>query len=117
MFSNMHCQFNRSGVVCEHCQQGLSTVFCSPQPQHKQFYSIHLLIIIPIAITGIVLVIMLFVLNLTVTKGITTFIFYVNIINTSYSTLLPNCHSPICILLSIFNLDLATETCFYSVMQ
>ena len=24
---NSQCQFNRSGILCEHCQQGLSTVF------------------------------------------------------------------------------------------
>ena len=100
MFPDMQCQFNRSGVICEHCQQGLSAVFGSSQLQCKQCYNIHLLIIIPIAIIGIVLVIMLFVLNLIVTKGISTFILYVNIINTNYSTLLPNCYSPICILFS-----------------
>ena len=112
---DMQCQFNRSGVLCGHCQQGLSAVFGSSQC--KQCSNIYLLIIIPIAIAGIVLVIMLFVLNLTVTKGtINTFIFYVNIINTNYSTLLSNCYSPICILLSIFNLDLGIETCFYENM-
>ena len=112
---DVQCQFNRSGVLCGHCQQGLSTVFGSSQC--KQCSSIYLLIIIPIAIAGIVLVIILFVLNLTVTKGtINTVIFYVNVINTNYSTLLPNCYSPICTLLSIFNLDLGIETCFYNNM-
>jgi len=61
---------------------------------------------------------MLFVLKLTVTNGtINTFIFYVNIVNTNYSSLLPNCHLPICVLLSIFNLDLEIETCFYDNMS
>ena len=106
------CQFNRSGVLCGHC---LSAVFGSSRC--KQCSNIYLLIIIPIAIAGIVLVILLFVLNLTVTKGtINTFIFYVNIINTNYSTLLSNCYSSICTLLSVFNLDLGIETCFYNKM-
>ena len=109
------CQFNRSGVLCGHCQQGLSAVFGSSQC--KICSNIHLFIILPIAISGIVLVMMLFALKLTVTNGtVNTFIFYVNIINTSHSTLLPNCHSPICVLLFIFNLDLGIETCFYSNM-
>ena len=109
------CQFNRSGVLCGHCQQGLSAMFGSSQC--KMCSNIYLFIVIPIAISGIVLVMMLFALKLTVTNGtVNTFIFYVNIINTSHSTLLPNCHSPICVLLFIFNLDLGIETCFYSNM-
>ena len=113
---DMQCQFNRSGVLCGHCQEGLSAVFGSSQC--KKCSNIYLFIIIPIAIAGIVLVMMLFVLKLTVTNGtISTFIFYVNIVNTNYSSLLPNCHSPICILLSIFNLDLGIETCFYNNMS
>ena len=97
--------------VCGHCQQGLSAVFawfirCS---------NVYLLIIIPLAIAGVVLVLFLFILELTVTNGtITTAIFYVNIINTNYSTLLPNCYSPNCVLLSITNFDLGIETYFYN---
>ncbi|XP_065897479.1 uncharacterized protein [Dysidea avara] len=113
---DMQCQFNRSGVLCGHCQQGLSAVFGSSQC--KKCSNIYLFIMIPIAIAGIVLVMMLFVLKLTVTNGtINTFIFYVNIVNTNNSTLLPNCHSPICVLLFIFNLDLGIETCFYNNMS
>ena len=113
---DMQCQFNRSGVLCGHCQQSLSVVFGSSQC--KKCSKIYLFIIIPIAIAGIVLVTMLFVLKLTVTNGtINSFIFYVNIVNTNYSSLLPNCHSLICVVLSIFNLDIGIETCFYSNMS
>ena len=70
----MQCQFNRSGVLCGHCQEGLSVVFGSSQC--KKCSNIFLFIIISIAIAGIVLVMMLFVLKLTVTNGtINTFIF------------------------------------------
>ena len=31
---NSQCQFNRSGLLCGHCQQGLSTVFSSFHCQH-----------------------------------------------------------------------------------
>ena len=112
---DMQCQFNRSGVLCGYCQQGLSAVFGSSQC--KKCSNVYLFIIIPIAIAGLVLVIMSFALRLTVTNGtVNTFIFYVNIINTSHSILLPNCHSPICVILFIFNLDLGIETCFYNNM-
>ena len=41
---NSQCQFNRSGLLCGHCQQGLSTVFSSYHCQHCS--SIYLLLII-----------------------------------------------------------------------
>ena len=74
--------------------------------------------IIPIAIAGIVLVIMLFTFNLTVTNGIiNTLIFYVNIIGINYSQFCFNSNSPYCTLLSLINLDLGIETCFYDGMD
>ena len=110
------CQFHRTGLLCGQCQQGLSTIFGSSQC--KQCSNFYLFIIIPIAITGVVLVIMLFIFNLTVTSGtINTFIFYVNIISINYSTFFPECHSIDCLLLSLSNLDLGFEMCFYDGMD
>ena len=110
------CQFKRSGVLCGECQQGLSAVFGSSQCKHCS--NIYLFMIIPIAIAGIVLVIMLFTFNLTVTNGvINTLIFYVNIISINYSQFCFNSNSPDCTLLSLMNLDLGIETCFYDGMN
>jgi len=113
---NSQCQFRRSGVLCGHCQDGLSTVFGTSHC--KQCSNIYLTIIIPIAIAGIVLVLMLFLFNLTVTNGaINTFVFYVNIISINISMFFPKCHSLICIVVSLSNLDLGFETCFYDGMD
>ena len=61
---------------------------------------------------------MLFTFNLTVTNGIiNTLIFYVNIISISYSQFCYDSHSPDCTILSLFNLDLGIETCFYDGMD
>ena len=110
------CQFHRTGLLCGQCQQGLSTIFGSSQC--KQCSNFYLFIIIPIAIAGVVLVIMLFIFNLTVTSGtINTFIFYVNIISINYSTFFPECHSIDCLLLSLSNFDLGFEMCFYDSMD
>ena len=110
------CQFKRSGVMCAECQQGLSTVFGSSHC--KQCSNYYLLLIIPIAIAGIVLVIMLFTFNLTVTNGIiNTLIFYVNIISINYSQFCFDSNSPDCTILSLLNLDLGIETCFYDGMD
>ena len=114
--ADQQCQFNRTGLLCGHCQHGLSTVFGSSQCTYCT--NSYFLIIIPIAISGVLLVMMLFILNLTVTNGaINTFIFYVNIISINISMFFPKCHSPVCIILSLSNLDLGFETCFYSGMD
>ena len=110
------CQFERSGVVCGECQHGLSTVFGSSHC--KQCSNVYLLLIIPITIAGVVLVIMLFTFNLTVTNGIiNTLIFYVNIISINYSQFCYDSNSPDCTILSLLNLDLGIETCFYDGMD
>ena len=86
--------------------------------QCKHCSNLYLFIIIPIAITGIVLVIMLFTFNLTVTNGIiNTLIFCVNIISINYSLFCFNSNSPDYTLLSLLNVDLGIETCFYDGME
>ena len=115
---NSQCQFNRSGLLCGHCQQGLSTIFSSFHCQHCS--SIYLLLIVPIAVTGLVLVLMLFVLNLTVTDGtINGFILYVNIISINTPVIFTklNHFTPSYTFISLANLDLGVQTCFYNGMD
>ena len=113
---DIQCQFERSGVLCGYCQQGHSNVFGSSQC--KKCSNVYLLIIVPIVIAGIALVIVLFVFNITINNGIkNTFIFYVNIININFSVLFPRCNSIVCVLISLANLDLGIETCFYDGMN
>ena len=115
---NSQCQFNRSGLLCGYCQQGLSTVFSSSHCQHCS--SIYLLLIIPIAIAGILLVSMLFTLNLTVTDGtICGFILYANIISINTPAIFAelNHFSPMYTFISLVNLDLGIQTCFYNGMD
>ena len=115
---NSQCQFDRSGVLCGQCEHGLSVVFGSSQCKHCS--NIYLFIIIPIAIAGIILVTMLFIINLTVlNETINTFTFYVNIVNINMLTFYPVCQpgTCICTLISLFNLDLGIETCFYNGMD
>ena len=110
------CQFHRTGLLCGQCEKGLSTIFGSSQC--KECSNFYLFIIIPIGVAGVVLVMMLFIFNLTVTSGtINTFIFYVNIISINYSIFFPECHSIDCLLLSLSNLDLGFEMCFYNGMD
>ena len=115
---NSQCQFNRSGTLCGNCQQGLSTVLGSSHCQ--QCSNIYLFLIVPIAIAGFVLVLLLFILNLTVTDGtINAFIFYVNIISINTSVILPqlNNFTLTYTFISLANLDLGIQTCFYNGMD
>ena len=115
---NSQCQFNRSGLLCGYCQQGLSTIFSSSHCQHCS--SIYLLLIIPFAVAGIALVLMLFALNLTVTDGsINGFILYVNIISINTPVIFTeiNHFTPTYTFISLANLDLGIQTCFYNGMD
>ena len=115
---NSQCQFNRSGLLCGHCQQGLSTVFSSSHCQHCT--NTYLLIIIPIILAGLIMVLLLFYLNLTVTDGsINAFILYAHIISINtpvfFSSL--NSFAPAYTFISLANLDLGIQTCFYNGMD
>ena len=114
---DLQCQYRRSGILCGHCQKGLSTVFGTHQCE--QCSNLHLCIIVPIMIAGIILVTCLFKFNLTITYGtLNSFILYVNIININSNIFFSNCHgSFICILASLLNLDLGIKTCFYDGMD
>ena len=110
------CKFNRSGVLCGQCQHGLSIVFGSSQCKHCS--NIYLLIIIPIGIAGLVLVILLFTLNITVTNGdINSFLFYINIISINAPIFFPTGESVMYTFVSLANLDLGIETCFFGGMD
>ena len=116
---NSQCQFNRTGLLCGHCQQGLSTILGYSHCQHCS--NVYLLLIIPIAVAGLVLVFLLFILNLTVTDGdINGFIFYANIININIHVFFPHYGNSLNIIyafISLVNLDLGIPTCFYNGMD
>ena len=115
---NSQCQFNRSSLLCGQCQQGLSGVFGSSYCQKCS--SIYIILIIPIAIAGVVLVFIIFYLNLTVTDGnVNAFIFYTNIISINIPVFFPSINGfvPAYTFISLANLDLGIQTCFYNSMD
>lgn len=115
---DVQCQFNRTGLLCGKCHSSHSVVFGSSQCQKCS--SIYLLIVIPLALTGVLLVFLLFFLNLTVTNGdIIPFIFYANVVSMNsaifFPTNVPN--YPASAFISLANLDLGISTCFYDGMD
>ena len=112
------CQFNRTGILCSQCQHDLSMVFGSSRCM--KCTNVHILITIIVIVAGVVLVVLLYLLNLTVTKAtINGIILYANIISINYSVFLTdnNIFNPLQIFISFTNLDLGFETCFYNGMN
>jgi len=113
--SDSQCQFDRTGLLCGRCKEGLSAVFGTSQC--KYCINHFLFIIIPVLIVGALLVVVMFTANLTVTDGtINGFIFYVNVLSINSPVFLKH-HTITYVLVSLANLDLGIETCFYNGMD
>ena len=110
------CAFDRYGILCGSCREGLSQVFGTSRC--LECSNIHLLLIIPFALAGIALVAFLFVLNLTVSVGtINGLIFYANIVKINEAIFFPaGDNSFFRVFISWLNLDLGIETCLYDGM-
>ena len=115
------CDYNRSGLLCGRCQSKLSIALGSSVCKDCSGYTwpYALLLTLAIAAGGIVLVIVLFVCNFTVTEGtMSGLIFYVNIFAVVSPTLLTNTDfhfatKLVVVFLSWLNLDIGIELCFY----
>ena len=110
------CAFHRSGILCGACQHNLSHVFGTSAC--RECSSLWALLWVPlIALAGIALVVVLIVLNLTVSVGtINGLIFYANIVRANHATFFPPniTNSFLSWFIAWINLDLGIETCFYN---
>ena len=111
------CAYNRSGVLCGGCPQGLSLVFGSSKCVQCSNY--YLLLIVPFALAGIVLVAFILLTNMTVATGtIHGLIFYANIVAVNHTFFFPFKNPNfLTVFISWLNLDLGIETCFYDGMD
>ena len=106
------CAFNRSGVLCGECQQGLSLVLATSKC--KECSNIYILLLLPFALAGIALVAFILFFNITIATGtIHSLIFYSNLLTINYFTQ----PSALTVFISWVNLDLGIETCFYNGMS
>ena len=110
------CAFNRSGVLCGGCKTNFSRVLGSSKC--KKCSNLTLLILPAILLAGLLLVILLTILDLTVSVGtINGLIFYANIIQIQHSTFFgpvkPN-SSFLSTFIAWLNLDLGIEFCLYN---
>ena len=111
------CNHNRSGILCGRCMEGLSLVLGSSQC--KQCSNNYLALLVPFALAGVLLVILLFLLHLTVAAGtLHGLIFYANIVAANHHIFFPHTsNNPASIFIAWLNLDLGIQTCFYNGMD
>ena len=111
---NEQCNFKRSGILCGACQTNLSVVLGTSNC--RKCSNTYLLLIIPFALAGVALVVLLLKCNLTVSVGhINGIIFYANIVQVNKALLFPNQNTAFQIfstLIAWLNLDLGIESCF-----
>ena len=108
------CRFNRTGILCSTCQEGLSTVV--GHPACLDCSNLYLLTIPLYAVAGIILVVLLFLLRLTVATGtINGLILFANLFNINtffffgeYST------QWLMTFISFLNLELGFPLCLYN---
>lgn len=115
---DMQCQQHRTGLLCSQCTPGYSLVLGTSRC--KKCTDTHLILIVPIMLTGILLVAFLFVSNLTVTTGtINGIILFVNIVemNSHLLGLQSRLVDPLFSYLIITNLGICFETCFFNGMD
>ena len=123
--SQKQCALNRVGILCGECREGLSLTLGTSQCKLCSNAFLGLLALF--AFAGVVLVVVLYVCNLTVARGtINGLIFYANVIRINHAIFFPptSTGSPAHIIsqiLTVFiawlNLDLGIETCFYDGMN
>ena len=111
------CNFNHSALLCGKCKEGLSLVLGNSQC--KQCSNNYLLLLIPFALAGLLLVVLLFLLRLTVTAGtLHGLIFYANIVAANHHIFFPHTpNNPASIFIAWLNLDLGIQTCFCNGMD
>ena len=112
------CAFNRTGLLCSSCKSGLSLSLGSSQclPCPKDWTKVFIVLALGAIVSGIMLIVIILILNLTVAVGtLSGLIFYANIVaanNITYCSLSkPNFFS---VFIAWLNLELGLDTCFYN---
>ena len=121
---NEQCAFNRTGILCGLCAEGLSNIFGSSECRSCSNY--WLLLFIPLALIGVAFLVVLIVFDITIAKGtLSGIIFYCNIVMSNISIFfpagqgkrIPFLTSFLELILSLINLEIGIPVCFYNGMD
>jgi len=112
-YPDTQCAFNHSGTLCGACQPGLSLALGTSQCLSCS--NSHLSLLILFAVTGLTLVCLIKVFNLTVSEGaINGLIFYANIVGANQTIFFPPGDTNVLtVFIAWLNLDFGFQTCFF----
>ena len=114
--SDNQCGPHRTGLLCGECEEGYSLTL--GDGKCVQCSNTYLLLILPLALSGLLLVAILFALDLTVTEGsINGIILYANVIAMNRTVLLSGETRYLYIFLAWINLDIGISTCLFNGME
>ena len=115
--TDLQCAYNRSGRLCGACKEGYSLVLGTSQC--RKCTNRFLILLIPFAVMGVALVILLLVCKLTVATGtLSGLVFYANIVGVNRTIFLPvESTDAFSVFIAWINLDFGIETCFYDGMD
>ena len=105
---------NVSLIALGCCVESVKKTSASPW-ELESVPSVPTLLTLPLALSGLLLVAIVFALNLTVTEG--SLIFYANVIGMNYAVLFSEESSHLYVFLAWLNLDLGISTCLYNGMD
>ena len=116
---NTQCKYQRSGVLCGSCREGLSMILGSSEC--KSCSNVYLVSISIFIVCGVALVIMLTLLNMTVSVGtLNGLILFANILQANHTAFLPPTTSHTSTMIAFLrtfiawlNLDLGIPICFF----
>ena len=118
------CAYEHSGLLCGRCKSNLSLAIGTSQC--LECTNIHLTLLLPFALAGLMLVLFLIVCNLTVSLGtINGLVFYANIVRVNHAFFfrtpqtfdLKVIQEMLAVFIAWLNLDLGIETCFFNGMD
>ena len=117
--ANTQCQYQRSGVLCGSCREGLSMILGSSEC--KSCSNVYLVSITFFILCGVALVTILSLLNMTVSVGtLNGLILFANILEANHTTFLPLTTSQTSATIAFLrtfiawlNLDLGIPICFF----
>ena len=115
------CAFSRTGVLCGSCPEGLSIVLGTSECRACSNY--WLMLLIPFALLGVALLVMLILFDITIADGtLSGIIFYFNIVNSNSSVIFPEqsikfLTPSLKLIVSLVNLELGVSLCLFDGMD
>ena len=112
--TDTQCNYRHSGILCGGCRPGLSLALGTDQCLHCS--NVYISLLLPFAMAGVVLVLLIKFLNLTISQGtMNALIFYANVVSTNkYLYYNSTSINPTTLFVAWFNLDIGIETCFFN---